>query len=74
MENLRRVIISEGVLSIGSYAFSGCSHLESITIPESCTSIALTGVARSVTLIVAPGSAAEVYAMSRGFPYESILP
>lgn len=73
MENLRRVIISEGVLSIGSNAFSGCSHLESITIPKSCTSIDLTGVARSVTLIVAPGSAAEVYAMSRGFPYEYIL-
>ena len=73
MENLRRVIISEGILSIGSNAFSGCSHPESITIPESCTSIDLTGVAKSVTLIVAPGSAAEAYAMSRGFPYEYIL-
>ena len=32
-------IISDGVTSIGNYAFSGCSGLTSITIPSSVTSI-----------------------------------
>ena len=37
--NVRKVIISNGVTTIGSYAFSGCDNLKSITIPDSVTSI-----------------------------------
>jgi len=33
------LVIPEGVTSIGSYAFEGCSGLESVTIPSSVTSI-----------------------------------
>ena len=33
------VVIPEGVTSIGSGAFSGCSSLTSVTIPASVTSI-----------------------------------
>ena len=33
------VIISDGVTSIGSYAFSGCTLLTSITIPDSVTHV-----------------------------------
>ena len=38
-ENLKTITISEGITSIGKYAFDGCSSLTSITIPESVTSI-----------------------------------
>ena len=38
-ENLYKVEISNGVTSIGSYAFSNCTRLTSVTIPNSVTSI-----------------------------------
>jgi len=37
--NIKKVIINNGVTSIGNYAFSECSSLTSITIPASVTSI-----------------------------------
>ena len=36
---IKHVIISSGVMSVGNYAFYGCSHLESVTIPNGVTSI-----------------------------------
>ena len=36
---LRRVVISNGVTSIGSYAFARCASLESMEIPDSVISI-----------------------------------
>ena len=38
-DNIRSVVIEDGVASIGSYAFSGCSNLKSITIPDSVTNV-----------------------------------
>ena len=38
-ESITSVVISDGVASIGTYAFYGCSSLTSITIPSSVTSI-----------------------------------
>ena len=38
-DNVKKVVIQEGITSIGNYAFSVCSNLASIEIPEGVTSI-----------------------------------
>ena len=40
MINVTKVVIKNGVTSIGDYAFYGCPVLRSVTIPESVTTIA----------------------------------
>lgn len=37
--DIRQIVIPDGALSIGSYAFSGCRYLTSVTIPNTVTSI-----------------------------------
>ena len=34
---IEKIIIEEGVTSIGNYAFAGCSQVETITLPWTCT-------------------------------------
>ena len=38
-ENIKNIVLSEEMTSIGDYAFSECSNLEEISIPENITSI-----------------------------------
>jgi hypothetical protein len=64
---LASVVISEGIVSIGGYAFGGCSSLTSVSLPASLTQLdspvfPATGALRSFT--VAAGNAAFITAES----------
>ena len=37
--NIKNIVLSEEMTSIGDYAFSECSNLEEISIPENITSV-----------------------------------
>ena len=57
-ESIKKVIINEGVTSIGYQAFYGCSSLTSINIPEGVTSIgndAFSGCSSLTSIIIPEG-------------------
>ena len=60
--NIRKVVITSGVISIGDYAFKGCSSLTSITIPGSVTSIGYAAFygCSSLTSITIPSSVTNI--------------
>ena len=56
--NVRKVIIGNGVTSIGNYAFNSCQALGSVTIPDSVTSIgdsAFSGCSGLTTVTIGNG-------------------
>ncbi len=67
-ESITSVVLSDGVTSIGGYAFSNCSSLTSITIPNSVTSIGGSAFSNcsSLTSITIPNSVTSIggYAFS----------
>ncbi len=71
----KSVIISDGVTSIGWFAFNGCTALRSVTIPSSVTSIGYLAFGEgqdSLTVYCHSGSFALAYAQSYGISYTVI--
>ena len=61
-QNITKVVIEDGVTSIGNYAFFYCTGLTSITIPDSVTSIrdSVFYSCTSLTSITIPGSVTSI--------------
>ena len=57
-EKVKRIIIGDGVTTIGEFAFRDCSALTSVTIPNSVTTIGdgAFGDCRSLTFVTIPNS------------------
>ena len=72
---IRTVIVSDGVESIGWFAFDGCVHLTAVTLPSSVASIgysAFGGDTSKLTIYCHNGSFALRFAQSFGISYAVI--
>ena len=73
--HIKSVIISDGVETIGWFAFNGCAFLSSVTVPSSVSSIghdAFGSSGTSLTLYCHADSFAAAYAKSYGITYAII--
>ena len=69
---IARIVVEEGVTSIGNFAFAFCPGLKEITLPETVTSIGdsvFDGCGNLETVYVAEGSYAETYCINNELPY-----
>ena len=60
--SITKVVIKDGVTSIGNYAFKDCTLLTSITIPDSVTNIGISAFrgCESLTSVTIPNSVTEI--------------
>lgn len=75
-DSTTKVVISEGVTSIGDYAFSRFSALEEVVIPDTVTSIGTTafGGDDSLLSIAIPGSVTAIGDYAFGYDFEMNVP
>ena len=71
------VVLPDGLVSLGGSTFDGCTGLESVTIPASCTNFVDNDIFKNcdltkLTIRGAAGSAAETYANDNGINFEAI--
>lgn len=68
------IVISEGVTSIGKYAFYNCTNVESISLPSTLTSIGNYSISGKMTSIDIPASVTDIdtYALNYASSLSSI--
>jgi len=74
-DQVKSVIITNGISKIGWFAFQGCSNISSVTIPSSVTSIGYSAFyteAKGFTIYCPSGSFAQQYAKSYGISCATI--
>lgn len=67
-----RIVVEDGVTSIGNFAFAFCPGLKEISLPETVTSIGdsvFDGCESLEVIYVAEGSYAEAYCINNELPY-----
>ena len=72
-EQLKEVIIEDGVETIEESAFEGCTELEKVVIPNSVTEIQEYAFwqSKKVVIVAEPGSCAEAFANQYGIPVQN---
>lgn len=74
-DQIKSVIITNGITKIGWFAFQDCPNISSVTIPSSVTSIGYSAFfteAKGFTIYCPSGSFAQQYAKSYGISYATI--
>ena len=69
-EEVKDVVIPEGATSFNAYAFSGCSGLKSITLPESVTNIESPSSLSQTVIIFVPNGKKEYFQQKFGTAYK----
>ena len=70
--NISRIVVEDGVTSIGNFAFAFCPGLREIVLPDTVTSIGdsvFDGSESLERIYVAEGSYAEAYCIRNQLPY-----
>lgn len=75
-ENLKTIMLEEGIIKIPDYTFNGCIGLKELYIPKTVTNIGKDAIInidyRQLTIFGELGSEAERFAKAKGIPFVSV--